>query len=376
MKILNAASELPAASWDGLAGAGDPFVSHTFFSTLEQHGAAVPKLGWQACHLLLGDAPTPAGLLPLYARNNAFGDFVRDWSWADAFHQRGVAYYPKLVSGVPYTPVRGRRLWAADADGQRALIAAVLAFAGEVDASSWHVAFPLDSEAALLAEAGLMPQHNVQFHWFNRGYRDFDDYLATFTAEKRRKVRAERRKVREAGIEIRALAGDEVSAGHWPRVHALYADTFGRYGNYPALSAACLAALGQALGPALQVMAGFRGDEIVAVAICLVGDGVLYGRYWGAAETVSGLHFELCYYQGIEYCIRHGLQRFEPGAGGEHKLARGFEPVRLATWHWIADPAMRELLRGHLGRVSASMDDYREEAARHLPFRLEPVAEE
>lgn len=371
MTALQAAASVSAAAWTALAGTNDPFIRHAFFATLEAQGAAAPTLGWQACHLALGDPVAPSGLLPLYARNNAFGDFVRDWSWADAFQRAGLAYYPKLVSGVPYTPVRGRRLWATNQAGREALVDAALRFAEAVGASSWHVAFPVEAEAALLAEAGLLPQYNVQFHWFNRGYRDFDDYLAIFTAEKRRKVRAERRKVREAGIEIRALAGDTVSAAEWLRIHALYADTFRRYGNYPALSVACLAALGQSLGPAMQVMAAFRDETLVAVALCFVGDGVFYGRYWGAAEAVSGLHFELCYYQGIDYCIRHGLQRFEPGAGGEHKLARGFEPVTLATWHWVVDSAMRETIRRHLLRVDTAMQDYRAEAARHLPFRAD-----
>ena len=365
-EFLSAAAAVPAELWPD--GGDDPFISHGFFRTLEAHGAASPRLGWQPSHLLLGQG---AGMMPLYARDNSFGDFVRDWSWDEAFAQHGLAYFPKLVTGVPYTPVSGRRLWAADESGQRLLIEATLDYAGRIGASSWHVAFPLAAEARLLEQAGLLPQANVQFHWFNRGYRDFDDYLTTFSAEKRRKVRAERRKVQAAGIEIRSLGGSTINPVQWQRIHALYAATFRRYGNFPALTAACLAALGAVLGDAMQLVTAFRGAEIVAVALCFQGEQVLYGRYWGAAQDVSGLHFELCYYQGIEHCIRHGLARFEPGAGGEHKLARGFEPVKLATWHWIADPGMRELLRRHLLRVDQTSTEYQAEAARHLPFKAE-----
>lgn len=369
-EFLARAEEVPADLWPSQDE--DPFISRSFLHTLEIHGAASPRLGWQPAHLVLRDEhQVPSALMPLYARNNSFGDFVRDWSWAGAFEQRGLAYFPKLVTGVPYTPVPGRRLWAENDDARRALIEATLDYAVGINASSWHVAFASHEDAVLLAEAGLMPQANVQFHWFNRGYRNFDDYLATFAAEKRRKVRAERRKVAEAGIEVRTLGGREVTTGQWSRVHALYAATFRRYGNFPALTAACLAALGESLGDRMQVVAAFRADEIVAVALCFVGRDVLYGRYWGAAEDVSGLHFELCYYQGIDYCIRHGLARFEPGAGGEHKLARGFEPVKLATWHWIANPEMRELLRRHLARVDDASTEYQAEAASHLPFKSE-----
>ena len=371
LSAYSAAAGIDAVAWDRLAATADPFVGRGFLGNLEIHGAVDGKLGWMPCHLGLADNEgTLAGLAPTYVKTNAFGDFLRDWSWPEAFARRGIAYFPKLVTGIPYTPATGHRLLAASDDVRRQLIRGVIELVRARGLSSWHVAFPRPEEAALLDEAGLLAQHNVQFHWFNRGYTDFDDYLATFTSAKRRKLRADRRKVAEAGVTVRMHTGTQVPAELWPHLHAFYAATFRRYGNHPALSAECWAALGAALGERMVVFVAFRDRQPLAVAFCFRGDDVLFGRYWGAAEEIPGLHFELCYYQGIDYCIRHGVQRFEPGAGGEHKLARGFEPVRVGTWHWIADPFMRDALRRHLERVADSVEEYRQAAEEHLPFRL------
>ena len=222
---------------------------------------------------------------------------------------------------------------------------------------------------ASLESADLLIRHDVQYHWQQRGHGDFNDFLASFSSDKRRKVRAERRKVSEAGIAIEVLAGNDIAPELWAAIHSLYSATFDKYGNYPALSEDCLAEMGQALGDRMVVFVARRDGQPVATSICFRNDDTLYGRYWGAAERIDGLHFELCYYQGIEYCLRHGLQRFEPGAGGEHKIARGFEPVQVTTMHWIADPRMREILRKHLQRNSDAVEQYAAEASEHLPFR-------
>lgn len=350
----------------------DPFLLPGFLEALERHGAAGPDMAWQARHLvLLDEAGNPVGWMPCYLRGHSFGDFLRDWSWPGAWERVGQNYYPKLVTGLPYTPVTGPRLLTSDSTLRPALVEAALQTVEAFGASSWHVAFPTEDEADLLEAHGLLLQPQVQFQWFNRGYQDFEDYLATFASAKRRKVRAERRKVAEAGIEIQILGGHEVPADLWSRLHLLYANTFRRYGNFPAISAECFADMSAALGPRMQVFVAWRDGEAVAVAICYRSDAVLYGRYWGADEDIPGLHFELCYYQGIDYCIRQGLQRFEPGAGGEHKLARGFEPTRVVTAHWIAQPQMRDVLRRHLAHLDAAIEDYRQEAASHLPFKAE-----
>lgn len=362
---VSSVESIPAS----LRSSDDPFLAPGFLDALERHGAAGPEMAWQARHLLLRDGTgRAAGWLPLYLRQHSFGDFLRDWSWPGAWERMGFPYYPKLVSGLPYTPVTGPRLLAAAAD-KPALIQAALKAVENLGASSWHVAFPIAEEETLLTDAGLLLQPQVQFQWFNRGYGGFDDFLATFSADKRRKLKADRRKVVAAGVRIERLAGHEVPAALWPRLHRLYADTFRRYGNHPAISAACYADMGAAMGDAMQLFVAFRGETPLAVAICFRSASAFYGRYWGAAEDIPGLHFELCYYRGIEYCIEQGLSRFEPGAGGEHKIARGFEPVRVVTAHWIAEPKMREVLRRHLSQLDDAMEDYRQEAISHLPFR-------
>ncbi|HEX5392313.1 MAG TPA: GNAT family N-acetyltransferase [Rhodocyclaceae bacterium] len=371
MQFLDSIADLPTSVRRMQVG-DDPFLLPGFLEALEHHGVAGPDMAWQARHLLLSDElGNGVGWMPLYLRGHSFGDFLRDWSWSGAWERLGHDYYPKLVTGIPYTPVTGPRLLTDDAALRPALVDAALQAVEAFGASSWHVAFPTADEAALLESRGLLLQPQVQFQWFNRGYRDFDDYLATFASDKRRKVRAERRKVAEAGVEIQVLGGHQVPPELWPRLHQLYANTFRRYGNYPAITAACYADMAAAMGDRMQVFIARRLEDVVAVAICYRSGTTLYGRYWGSDEDIPGLHFDLCYYQGIDYCIRHGLDRFEPGAGGEHKLARGFEPTRVVTAHWIAQAQMREVLRRHLTQLDAAIEDYRQEAASHLPFRVE-----
>ena len=369
LEPLGAVAEVPVA----LRQTDDPFLAPGFLDALEAHGATGPEMAWVPRHLLLKDGNGgPQGWLPLYVRHHSFGDFLRDWSWPGAWERMGFPYYPKLVSSLPYTPVTGLRL-LAPSELKPALIAAALAEVEKLGASSWHVGFPTEEEVPLLTQAGLLIQPNIQFQWTNRGYADFDDFLATFSADKRRKVRADRRKVAESGVRVQRLAGHEVSDALWPRLHRLYADTFHRYGNHPAIPAACFVEMGQQMGESMQLFVAFRmvdgREQAIAVAICFRSRDKLFGRYWGAAEEVPGLHFELCYYQGIDYCIAQGLQRFEPGAGGEHKIARGFEPTRVVTAHWIAEPKMREALRRHLEQLDRALEDYRQEAAGHLPFK-------
>ncbi len=373
-EYLTSIDEVDAAALDALLPPQDPFANRAFLSALERHGAVHPSLGWSPGHIALRDVRQQLiGLLPLYFKGNSFGEFIYDWSWAAAFRQAGIAYYPKLFSGIPYTPATGSRLWvkagAAQQDTRRALIDAAINLAAEKGFPSWHVAFPHADEVPLLEAAGLLARKDIQFHWFNRGYRHFPDFMQTLSSDKRRKLKAEQRKVAEAGIEIEQLHGDTIDHELWQQLHALYANTFDKFGNHPAISAACFAEIGQAAGKGMVVFIARLAGVPVAVSICYRSTDALYGRYWGASGRFDGLHFELCYYQGIDYCIREGLARFEPGAGGEHKIARGFEPTPVTTMHWIADPRMRDVLRTHLARVDRSMESYREEAAEHLPFR-------
>ena len=375
ISTCTSAEAIPRDAWAVVCPPGDPFLNADFLAILEHHGAAGRACGWAARHLLASDSRGAVlGVLPLYLRANSHGDFIHDWSWASAYQQLGKVYYPKLLSGLPHTPAAGPRLLGAagvsDAPAvRRALIDGALALAAEYGVSSWHVAFPDADDRAALQQAGLLASQNVQFHWLRGDYEDFDGYLASFAADKRRKVRAQRRRVADSGLTIEVRHGDEVDEGEWPVLHALYASTFEKFNNLAVLSAACLADLGRALGRRMVLFIARDGRAPVALSLCFRSDDVLYGRYWGCNGNYHSLHFELCFYQGIAYCLRQGLRRFEPGAGGEHKIARGFTPTVVVSAHFVADPAMRQLIGDHLERQVGAVAAYRDEASDHLPFR-------
>ena len=374
--VCHSAEAIPHAAWDRLCPPDDPFLNADFLAILEKHGPAGRAWGWVAQHLVATDTEGDVlGLLPLYFRFNSHGDFIRDWSWAAAYQQLGRVYYPKLLSGLPHTPAAGPRLLAVAGPDtsliRQTLIDGALALAEEHKASSWHVAFPDEENKAVLQNAGLLISHNVQFQWLNDGCGDFDGYLTTFAAEKRRKVRAERRRVSESGLNIEIRHGDEVDSSEWSALHALYASTFEKFNNHAVFTAPCFAELARALGRRMVLFIARDAGQPVALSLCFRSDQVLYGRYWGCNGNYHSLHFELCFYQGIAYCLREGLQRFEPGAGGEHKIARGFTPTVVHSAHWIADPKMRTLIGRHLAQQDGAVQAYRDEAADHLPFRCE-----
>ena len=371
--LHHAATDIPEADWALLDHGDDPFASRAFLGSAEMAGAAGSAMGWQARHLALYDGNLLLGVLPLYLRNHSFGDFSRDWNWASAWQRAGLEYYPKLVSGIPYTPSPGPRLLVRQGI-ERAVVAPALIEAAQdvtrqIGASSWQCLFVEEDDRAALAEAGLLMRRGVQFHWFNRAYRDFDDFLAGFTADKRKKLKRERRLVRESGVRMEARHGDEIDASLWQVIHRQYRDTFARYGNHPAFPVEFFIQTGALLARRMVVFIAFLDQEPVASAICYRDASSLYGRHWGAAVNIPGLHFELCYYQGIEYCIRHGLQGFEPGAQGEHKLARGFEPVPTWSAFWIAHPGMRRAVADFIVREDSAMQDYEAETAARLPFK-------
>ena len=374
IRTATAASAIPREVWVRLCPAGHPFLNADFLAIIERHGAAADAWGWGARHLVATDERgRVVGLLPLYVKSHSHGDFIYDWSWAAAYRQLGHEYYPKLMTCLPHTPVAGPRLLVADGPAaagiRQALVDGARTLAGHLGVSSWHVALPTEDEAKLLQGDGFLISHDVQFHWIDPGCGDFDGYLATFSAAKRRKVKAERRRVESSGLRLETRHGDEIDPAEWPLLHALYAATFAKFNNHAVFSAACFADLAAALGRRMVAFIARDGAIPVAVALCFRSDDVLYGRYWGCLGNFHSLHFELCFYQGIAYCLRHGLRRFEPGAGGEHKLARGFTPTAVCSAHWIRDATMRELIGRHLQLQGEAVADYRVEVAERLPFR-------
>lgn len=361
-----------AADWNALLGADNPFLRHEFLQAMEASGSACPATGWTPRHLTLEDGKGRLlGAVPLYAKTHSFGEFVFDWLWADAWHRLGEAYYPKLVTGPPFSPVGGRRLLlAADDPALRARLAEALreAAAGQ-HCSGVHCLFPEPEELAALQRAGFLRRDDVQFHWHNRGYADFEDYLAGFTARRRKEVRRERRRVIAQGVHFETLTGRALDEATLDVVHDFHALTYARRGRTPYLNREFFSLLQQALPEAPVVFLARQGHRPAGMAYCLRGADTLYGRYWGGRGDIDCLHFEACYYQGIEYCIHEGLQRFEPGTQGEFKIRRGFEPVNVHSAHHFSHARLGAAVAEWLERERRAVAEYREEARDLLPFR-------
>jgi predicted N-acyltransferase len=372
-RVLRSIADIDAATWNRLADGAQPFLQHEFLLALEESGCAVSRTGWQPRHLILEDASgRPQGALPLYLKNHSRGEFVFDFAWANAYGQNGLSYYPKLLTAVPFTPVTGARfLVGGAADPATARLNLLRAGRGYLRAerlSSWHLLFPLETDLDSLRNAGLVIRRDCQFHWFNQGYESFDAFLATFTAEKRKKAKRERRRVAEAGIEFETLMGGEVDDALWHTLYAFYADTFHRHGHEPYLNLKFFKQIGRSMPDSLMLKVARIGAEPIAVAIFFVGSDALYGRYWGAGGNYHSLHFETCYYQGIEYCIEHRLKRFEPGTQGEHKVPRGFVPSLTYSAHDIVEPRFEAAIRAFAARESQEVDQYAAAVNEHVPY--------
>ena len=363
--------ELGAGEWNALERGGVPFLRHEFLAALEHSGAVGEATGWQPLHVAVRARERLIGALPLYSKSHSWGEFVFDFSWAQAFERHGLSYYPKLVAATPFTPATGARfLVHAGADRER-VAQALLEGARDLLAehSSLHVQFPTPPEAEWLAQAGFWPRIDCQFQWVNRGYSDFDQFLGGFTAEKRKKAKRERRRIREAGIRFEWRSGAELAPALWREVHALHALTFHRHGHEPYLGLAFFTELSRTLPGQPLVLLARAGATLVAAAIFFRGGDTLYGRYWGAAGDFHSLHFEACYYQGIEYCIREGLARFEPGTQGEHKIARGFAPALTYSAHLIRDPRFHEAIGRFLAEERVAVAAYAAATGEHVPYR-------
>lgn len=371
-RFHGALDEIPRDAWNALLADDNPFVEHAFLDGLERHGCIDARTGWQPHHLGLYDGERLVAAAPLYLKYNSHGEFVFDWSWAHAYDQHGVDYYPKLLCAVPYSPVSGPRLLVgagADADALRArLVSAIVDETQRLGLSSAHLNFAAEADLAAFADGRWMARFDWQFHWRNAGWRDFDHFLAALNHKKRKNIRHERARVARAGVTCETRHGDELNDAEWRALHDFYLATFEDKGNYPALTLDFFRHLGASMPRRVVAVLCRRGEELIAGALMLRSSSTLYGRYWGAREQVEGLHFEACYYQGIDYCLREGLGCFEPGAQGEHKIARGFLPARTHSFHWIADAHFRLAIQRALRMEATALNDYREELLSHSPF--------
>jgi len=377
-KFFTAIADIPSTLWNELFDSENPFVQHAFLLALEESGCVNAQTGWQAQHMMLMDGEQPLAVMPLYAKDNSYGEFVFDWGWAEAYERHGLNYYPKLVTTIPFSPVAGPRVGvsrAAEPDKVfAALLNAIHQMAVSQKYSSWHLLFPgLRLQKALVEmkdEGAFLHRDAVQFHWFNRDYDSFDDFLATLRSSRRKNVKRERRMVAEQGVSVQRKTGAEINDEEWQGFYHCYMSTYRkRSGHDGYLNRKFFDRLRETMAAQLMLVVARRDDEIVASSLFLHDSNRLYGRYWGALQDVSCLHFEACFYQGIEFCIEHGIQKFDPGTQGEHKLMRGFEPVKSASYHWIADTRFRAAIADFLNHEKHRTDEYQQHAETFLPYR-------
>jgi uncharacterized protein len=368
IRITESLADLPKAEWDALAG-GNPFLSHAFLLALQESGCTTLRTGWEVKFLTAWQGNDLVGAMPMYRKHHSYGEFVFDWAWAEAYQQNGFDYYPKLLCAVPYTPITGARLLASTPEARAELARAALGMVQTLKASSLHYLFPDKGQAQELQNEGMMLRRGVQFHWKNPGYTNFDDYLLSLRQDKRKKIKHERRKVADAGIHLERICGPEVTGAQWDFFYECYTRTHAQYNSPPPLNLNFFKQIGATMPEnILLVIASDQGKQI-ASALNLYNHEALYGRSWGTLEYHSGLHFEACYYQAIEFCIEHGITTFEGGAQGEHKLARGFLPVTTWSAHWLAHPQFSRAVEDFLQRETGGIIQYVDELNDSNPFK-------
>ena len=365
-------ADVNAEDWDALDDSGDPFLRHAFLYGLEKYDCLSPQ-GWYPAHVLAHAGEELIAALPLYLKDNSYGEFVFDWSWADAYERAGGKYYPKLVSAIPFTPASGNRLlvkgdWDASELAQ-GLIAAIERLMEANNASSFHCLFPTAQQAALFGEASLLTRRACQYHWYNRDYQSFDDYLSALKSKRRKQIRKERRDAEACGLKIETVHGDNIKEHHWHAFHQFYCSTFYRKWGEPRLTEGFFNYLSEAMPDAPLLVLAADNAEYIAGSFCMRGRDTLFGRHWGCSEHYKHLHFELCYYQNIDYCIREGIQRFDAGAQGEHKIMRGFEPVTTWSNHLIRDPGFKRAIDDFLKRENPMIEQYIADLAGHSAYR-------
>ena len=387
IRVADSPLEVNAADWNSLLAAQphtSPFMRHEYLAALHDSGSASPATGWMPQFITLWRGDVLLAACALYVKNHSYGEYVFDWAWANAYEQHGLDYYPKAVVAVPFTPVPGARLLARDADSRRVLVQALVQWCEAEKLSSLHLLFGADEDVTACSDAGLMLRNTVQFHWQNRDYKSFDDFLVGMNQEKRKKIRQERRKVAEAGVSFRWSRGADISPQDWDFFYQCYERTYLEHGNAPYLSRDFFQRLADTLPAMWLLFVAERAGRPIATSLIAIdadpagAEGTFglktsphtaYGRYWGAIERVDCLHFEACYYQPLEWCIAHGVQRFEGGAQGEHKMARALMPVKTTSAHWLAHPAFADAVERFLEREGEGIGAYMASLEQRSPFK-------
>jgi len=383
LRIHGAPSEIDASAWNellALQAAPSPFMRHEYLNAMHESGSAAPASGWTAAFVTLWHGERLAGACPIYVKDHSYGEYVFDWAWANAYEQHGLQYYPKAVAAVPFTPVPGARLLARDAPSRALLARGLVQWCKQAGLSSLHLLFGADEDIVACTDAGLMLRHTVQFHWSNANYPDFEAFLASLAHDKRKKIRQERRKVADAGVTFRWARGTDISPADWDFFYRCYARTYREHGNPPYLKRDFFQRMADTMPDTWLLFVAERGGHPIATSLIAlsddrqrsdgtVGPEVAYGRYWGALERVDCLHFEACYYRPLQWCIAHGVQRFEGGAQGEHKMARALMPVKTTSAHWLAHPSFADAVERFLEREGEGIANYMEHLDERSPFR-------
>ena len=377
ISIHDRIEEIPADQWNLLVRDNQPFLRHEFLHAMERHGCVGEAFGWLPRHIAVFEGDHLVGAMPLYEKHNSYGEFVFDNAWADAYQRAGLSYYPKLVSAVPYTPATGQRLLCSPEGRDEIfplLLQTALGLGQRVGASGFHCLFPMAEEQDYMEHLHLMARHDCQFHWHNQGYAGFDDFLDRLTSKKRKNIRRERRFVQESGVVLRCLDGHTASRKDWEDFTDFYLELFDRKWGMATFNLGFFMEVAHRLpDQVLLVLADLEGS-CIAGSLMYHSDTTLYGRHWGCLQQVDCLHFEACYYQGIEFCINRGLRRFEPGAQGEHKIARGFTPTLTRSSHWIADQGFRKPIEAFVKHEQRAVADYMHQLNASLPYRLDQAS--
>lgn len=366
--IADSLAEIKSSDWDGLARK-NPTASYDFLRAMEVSNCVGDGTGWYPAHIFAHQGNKLIGALPLYIKSHSYGEYVFDWAWADAYQRSGLDYYPKLLCAIPFTPVGGPRLLTEDEHTKDLLIKSAIQFAETNEFSSFHCLYPAEDEKSSWAQHSMLKRKSFQFHWTNKGYITFDEFLSSMNHQKRKKIRQERDKLSNLGISLETVKGSQASDNEWSFFFKCYQQTYLERGSTPYLNQKFFDSIRSSIGEhILLVFAKFEGD-FVASAMNIIGDDVIYGRYWGSTRYIPGLHFEVCYYQAIEYAIKNGIARVEGGAQGEHKLARGLEPVETDSYHWLAHPQFADAVSSYLERESPAIDNHVGSLQLRSPFK-------